>query len=261
MIVELIPPTAHLALLGDDPWIRGGELALAMVLSALIGLEREFRQKSAGLRTHTLVGVGSALFMLISKFAFDDVIVPDHVMLDPSRVASQIVSGVGFLGAGLIFIKRDSVHGLTTAAGIWLTAAIGSAAGAGLVMLSCLATLIYFVAAFVLLPLARVIPGSGPSEAVLHVHYPEGSGVLREILGVVASHGFVVARIATLRASGDGIGAESAEVSETGPGVWRHVEVALTLRGKGSVPDLVASISDVTKVRYVGTAEAEAVDE
>ena len=83
---------------------------MAFLLSMLIGVEREIRQKSAGLRTHTLVGVGAALFILISKYGFNDVLRPGLVELDPSRMAAQIVSGVGFLGAGLIFVRRDSVR-------------------------------------------------------------------------------------------------------------------------------------------------------
>lgn len=129
--------------LNGEGWRQAAELALALVLSALIGLEREIRQKSAGLRTHTLVGVGAALFMLISKYGFTDVLEPGRVVLDPSRVAAQIVTGVGFLGAGLIFVRRDAVRGLTTAAAIWVTAAIGSASGAGLPVLAVLATGIY----------------------------------------------------------------------------------------------------------------------
>ena len=118
--------------LNGEGWRQATELGLALALSALIGLEREIRQKNAGLRTHTLVGVGAALFMLISKYGFTDVLVRGEVILDPSRVAAQIVSGVGFLGAGLIFVRRDAVRGLTTAASIWIAAAIGAAAGAGL---------------------------------------------------------------------------------------------------------------------------------
>ncbi|GIH17523.1 hypothetical protein Raf01_56950 [Rugosimonospora africana] len=85
-------------------WTQLGELALALVLSAAIGLERELRQKSAGLRTHTLVGFSSALIMLVSKYGFTDVL-GEHVTLDPSRVAARIVSGIGFIGGGLIFSK------------------------------------------------------------------------------------------------------------------------------------------------------------
>src|SRR6201996_4904623 len=115
-----------------DEWDLVWRIGLALALSASIGLDREMRQKSAGLRTYTLVGIGSALFMLISKYGFFDVLRENEVVLDPSRMAAQIVSGIGFIGAGLIFVRRDSVRGLTTAASVWVTAAIGSAAGAGL---------------------------------------------------------------------------------------------------------------------------------
>src|ERR1700728_2461799 len=131
---------SHDLALGAGPnvegWLQIGELGLGFGLSAVVGLEREIRQKSAGLRTHTLVGVGAALFVLISKYGFTDVLVRGEVILDPSRVAAQIVTGIGFIGAGLIFVRRDSVRGLTTAASIWVTAAIGSAAGAGLPVLA-----------------------------------------------------------------------------------------------------------------------------
>src|SRR5262245_47878352 len=107
-------------------------LAVATLLSALVGAERERADRAAGLRTHALVGVGSCLFMLVSAFGFGDVIGADHVELDPSRIAAQVASGVGFLGAGTIILRRDTVRGLTTAAGIWASAAIGLAVGGGL---------------------------------------------------------------------------------------------------------------------------------
>jgi putative Mg2+ transporter-C (MgtC) family protein len=89
---------------------------LALVLSALIGIEREVRAKSAGLRTHTLVGLGSAVFMIVSKYGFEDMVALEGVSIDPSRVAAQVVSSIGFIGGGLIFVRRDIVRGLTTAA-------------------------------------------------------------------------------------------------------------------------------------------------
>ncbi len=107
------------------------------------------RQKNAGLPTHTLVGVGAALFMLISKYGFAGVLRPGQVVLDPSRVAAQIVSGIGFLGAGMIFVRRDSVRGLTTTAGVWVTAAVGAAAGVGLPVLAALSSGIYLTVALV----------------------------------------------------------------------------------------------------------------
>src|SRR6201999_611989 len=133
-----------------DEWDLIWRLGLALALSASIGLDRELRQKSAGLRTYTLVGIGSAVFMLISKYGFFDVLVANEIVLDPSRVAAQIVSGIGFIGAGLIFVRRDSVRGLTTAAGAWLTAAVGAAAGAGMPVLAIVTTVAYFATVYIL---------------------------------------------------------------------------------------------------------------
>ncbi|MBQ3115885.1 MAG: MgtC/SapB family protein [Clostridia bacterium] len=107
-------------------------MALALGLGFAIGFERKLRFKEAGVRTHTIVCVGSCLFMIISIFGFNGA--------DTARVAAQIVSGIGFIGAGMIFYHREAVHGLTTAAGIWATAAIGMAAGAGMYIISASAT-------------------------------------------------------------------------------------------------------------------------
>jgi putative Mg2+ transporter-C (MgtC) family protein len=107
-------------------------LSLAGVLSGIIGFERETRHKAAGLRTHMLVAMGAALFTILSGSAFDQG--------DPSRIAAQVVTGVGFLGAGAIFRSGANVHGLTTAAGLWAVAAIGMAAGAGLELGALVAT-------------------------------------------------------------------------------------------------------------------------
>jgi len=107
-------------------------LLLAVVIGFAIGFERKMRFKEAGIRTHTIVCIGSCLYMLISMYAFNGA--------DTSRVAAQIVSGIGFLGAGMIFYHKEMIHGLTTAAGIWATAAIGMAAGAGWYVISIVAT-------------------------------------------------------------------------------------------------------------------------
>ena len=107
-------------------------IALAGILGGLIGMERQMRAKEAGLRTHILVGIGSAMFMLVSKYGFADMLTSEHVALDPSRVAAQVVSGMGFLGAGTIMIQKQVVKGLTTAAGLWVTAAIGLVIGSGM---------------------------------------------------------------------------------------------------------------------------------
>lgn len=105
-------------------------LALAMVLGGLVGLEREYRSKEAGFRTHFLVALGSAVFTVISQYGFR------FGLGDSSRVAAQIVSGIGFLGAGTIIFQRNFIRGLTTAAGLWVTAAIGMACGCGMYVMA-----------------------------------------------------------------------------------------------------------------------------
>ena len=136
------------------------QLGIAFLLSAAIGLEREIRHKSAGLRTYTVVGTAAALFLVISKYGFTDVLVPGRIVLDPSRVAAQIVTGIGFIGAGLIFVRDDRVAGLTTAATVWLVTGIGMACGAGLPLLAVAATTAYFIVALVFPLILRILPGS-----------------------------------------------------------------------------------------------------
>jgi putative Mg2+ transporter-C (MgtC) family protein len=143
------------------------ELGAAFLLSAVIGLEREIRHKSAGLRTYTVVGTSAALFMLISKYGFMNVLAESRVVLDPSRVAAQIVTGIGFIGAGLIFLHEDRVRGLTTAATVWLVTAIGMACAAGLLLLALAVTFAYFIVAFVFPLLLSFLPGAPvPTEQV-----------------------------------------------------------------------------------------------
>lgn len=117
-------------------------LLVAGILGAIIGLDREYRAKEAGYRTHFLVSLGSALIMIVSQYGFQDIIQENSVSLDPSRVAAQVVSGIGFIGAGTIILQKQIVRGLTTAAGIWATAGIGLAVGAGMYTISIAATLL-----------------------------------------------------------------------------------------------------------------------
>ena len=114
-------------------------LLVAGILGAIIGLDREYRAKEAGYRTHFLVSLGSALIMIVSQYGFQEIIKESSVTLDPSRVAAQVVSGIGFIGAGTIIFQKQIVRGLTTAAGIWATAGIGFA---GMYTISIAATLL-----------------------------------------------------------------------------------------------------------------------
>lgn len=224
------------------------ELGLALVLSGIVGIEREVHQKSAGLRTHTLVGVGAAVFMLVSKYGFSDVLSRGTVVVDPSRIAAQIVSGVGFLGAGLIFVRRDSVRGLTTAAGIWITAGIGACAGAGLPLLALAATAAYLVVVMGFPLVTRRLPRSRFAISTLQVRYPGGRGRLREVLEAVTAQGFSVAEMAT-------------ESVRDRDGERPRIEVVLQVYGKGSVNELASQLSELEGVDAVRAADANSAGE
>jgi len=130
-------------------------LALALVLGAAVGLEREWSERAAGLRTHALVALGSCLIIIVSAFGFADILGTPDVVLDPSRVAAQVVSGIGFLGAGAILLRKEIIKGLTTAAAIWVVAAIGLACGAGLLIEAVLTTVFTVAVLTLLKPLRR----------------------------------------------------------------------------------------------------------
>jgi putative Mg2+ transporter-C (MgtC) family protein len=250
-----------------EGWLQVSELALALVLSAGIGLEREIRQKSAGLRTYTLVGVGAALFMLISKYGFSDVL-SDHVVLDPSRVAAQIVTGIGFIGAGLIFVRSDAVRGLTTAAATWLTAAVGAAAGAGLPVLAAVTTVAYLVVALLFPLVTERLPRSSSAISVILVRYPDGHGILRTLLRLATDQGFAVDEISTStvgrrwRETGvrDRFGAGSPENGEFDP-TDEFVDLTLSVHGRGSVNGLAGSMSEIHGVSAVVAGDANVVDD
>ncbi len=174
-------------------------LAIAFGLSSVIGFERELRQKSAGLRTHTLVGVGAALFTLAGRYGFGT----EDAGIDATRIASQVVAGIGFIGAGVIFMRRDGVRGLTTPATIWLTAAVGLTAGAGLWALAAAATAIHLIVAFVYTPLVRRLPTSSYSLTSFQVSYRDGQGVLRDVLAETTELGYVVSNVQVERLDDD----------------------------------------------------------
>lgn len=243
MEVSAAVPTGLLAIQGGR---QAAELGAALLLSACVGVEREIRQKHAGLRTHTLVGLGAALFMLVSKYGFNDVVQPGLVIADPSRVAAQIVSGIGFIGAGLIFVRRDAVRGLTTAASIWVTAAIGATAGAGLVLLAAEATLAYLVVVMAALPmLARYLPRSSASVSALRVQYLDGRGVLRQLLQAATARGIIIDELAAQPVSHRALlGADDRDAEPM-------VEVRLLVHGKCPVSDLADAFTGVDGVASV----------
>ena len=120
-------------------------IIIAAICGAIIGYERAIQRKSAGVRTHIVVAIASALFMIVSKYGFSDLLNMHDIALDPSRIAAQIVTGISFIGAGTILVRREQISGLTTAAGVWATSAIGMAIGAGMYSIGMLATAFLFI--------------------------------------------------------------------------------------------------------------------
>lgn len=149
---------------GALQWELAARLLIAALLGAVVGAEREYSGHDAGLRTNILVAAGSCLFTLLSIFGFPDVGPTPNVGRDPARIAAQIVSGIGFLGAGAVFRDGDRVRGMTTAATIWLVAAIGMAAGAGSYFLAIIATVVTLVVLAALHPLSSKLEGRSARE-------------------------------------------------------------------------------------------------
>jgi putative Mg2+ transporter-C (MgtC) family protein len=241
------------------------ELALAFVLSASIGLEREIRQKSAGLRTYTLVGFSSALVMLVSKYGFTNILESGRVVLDPSRIAAQIVSGIGFIGGGLIFVRKDIVRGLTTAATVWLTAAVGMACGAGLPILAIAVTFGHFVVVFVFPSIERRLPKSRWAPSSLQISYQDGRGVLREVLACCTRNEFAVSRLQVERDPAQETGAARTGQDALSPeeaigGDWTSppkgiVTLRVEVRGAKSVARLAERLSEIDGVTSVNAGD------
>lgn len=221
----------------DVGWSTFGVEALrvlaAVVLCGLIGVERQYHQKNAGVRTHSLVGMGACLFTIVGIHPW--VLAQPPASGDAMRVAAQVVTGIGFLGAGVIFVNRDAVRGLTTAAAIWLSAAIGMACGAGMVPLGAVTTLLYLVVILGISPLAARLPVQD-RHLLVRLVYEDGTGALRRILTAATQMGFE-ASVSTTR-----------QVPRSTPPL-----VEVTVRFKGGLPlrDLVTELSEVTGVQCV----------
>lgn len=218
-------------------------LAMAFVLSAIIGIERQRQLKSAGLRTHTLVGLGSAVFTLVSAYGFDAVL-GSEVTLDPSRIAAQIVSGIGFLGAGVIFVRQNVVNGLTTAASIWVTAAIGMACGAGMPVLAAAATFLYIVTVGVLNLVSHKIPAINKDD-VFVLQYKEHRGALQLVLASATALGYEASLTNTRR------------IEATGKVPRVEATMKFTRSKRGPVDDLIEALSEIKGVTSVQLGKSE----
>jgi putative Mg2+ transporter-C (MgtC) family protein len=203
-------------------------LALAGVLGGLIGLERELREREAGLRTHLLVAVGSALFTIVGAYGFGG------IRTDPTRIAAQVVTGIGFLGAGAIIRQGFSIRGLTTAATLWVVAAVGLAAGAGYYSAAVISTGLVLLALWPLRIVAyRILIRFRPEDGRLLVELPAG-----------VSPGKVIDELV-------GAGARISSIGVAQEGDRRRLELDLVLPQTVTPPHVVALVADVPDVADV----------
>ncbi len=215
-------------------------LALAAVLGGVLGLERELREREAGLRTHLLVSVGSALFTIVSAYGFREFLVSGDAVIraDPTRIAAQIVTGIGFLGAGAIIRQGLSIRGLTTAATLWVVAAIGLAAGAGYYSAAVITTAVALVALWPLRMFAyRIVNRFRGETGLLLVQLSAGESPARVFDMVETADAHI----------------ETIEVAHEGD--RRSLELTLELHRPDVAQELVRKLADVEGVLEVRWAD------
>jgi putative Mg2+ transporter-C (MgtC) family protein len=217
-------------------WDMVGRLALATVLGLVIGVERERLERAAGMRTHALVCVASALIMIVSTYGFPVPISGSSASLDPSRIAAQVVSGVGFLGAGVIFMRRNVVRGLTTAASVWAVAGVGLAAGSGLYVPATVGT------AFILL----VQGGLRPIERQLFRHQ-----AIQHRIMITTTSAFLLLPVIQKTLAGTRTRLRTIEFDRKGSGKSENVELTLQASSEDDVLTFVNRLHGVEGVEKI----------
>jgi len=221
-----------------------GLLALAFVLSLTVGIERSRKQKSAGLRTHVLVGIGAAMFTLVSAYGFQGITRPD-LAVDPSRIAAQVVSGIGFLGAGVIFVRNNIVSGLTSAATIWVVAAIGMACGANMPLLAVAGTGLHLLTVGPLSQLRdRIQPE--PERLRITLLYNADKGALRHVIALAERRGIDTTLLGAQRVLGTTDMRATMEFSDT-----QNPE------SRSELIDSIANLEDILSVVVQGRSDED----
>ena len=219
-------------------WDFVWRLVLAALFGTIIGLDREYREKEAGFRTHFLVSLGSALMMIVSQYGFSEILTHDGVSLDPSRIAAQVVSGIGFIGAGTIIFNHQIVRGLTTAASLWATAGIGLTAGAGMSWLALVATILTLVA---LEGLSLVFRSLGSRRMVVVFSASDRTGVA-DTLDRIRTDGYMVVsyEVVPQVVGGDGITYRVTMVVKAKPGSDNNQLLALLRENTDIIVERIA---------------------
>lgn len=219
-------------------WDFVWRLNAAALFGTIIGLDREYREKEAGFRTHFLVSLGSALMMIVSQYGFSEILTHDGVSLDPSRIAAQVVSGIGFIGAGTIIFNHQIVRGLTTAASLWATAGIGLTAGAGMSWLALAATILTLVA---LEGLSLVFRSLGSRRMVVVFSASDRTGVA-DTLDRIRTDGYMVVsyEVVPQVVGGDGITYRVTMVVKAKPGSDNNQLLALLRENTDIIVERIA---------------------
>lgn len=219
-------------------WDFVWRLVLAALFGTIIGLDREYREKEAGFRTHFLVSLGSALMMIVSQYGFSEILTHDGVSLDPSRIAAQVVSGIGFIGAGTIIFNHQIVRGLTTAASLWATAGIGLTAGAGMSWLALAATILTLVAPE---GLSLVFRSLGSRRMVVVFSASDRTGVA-DTLDRIRTDGYMVVsyEVVPQVVGGDGITYRVTMVVKAKPGSDNNQLLALLRENTDIIVERIA---------------------
>ena len=219
-------------------WDFVWRLVLAALFGTIIGLDREYREKEAGFRTHFLVSLGGALMMIVSQYGFSEILTHDGVSLDPSRIAAQVVSGIGFIGAGTIIFNHQIVRGLTTAASLWATAGIGLTAGAGMSWLALAATILTLVA---LEGLSLVFRSLGSRRMVVVFSASDRTGVA-DTLDRIRTDGYMVVsyEVVPQVVGGDGITYRVTMVVKAKPGSDNNQLLALLRENTDIIVERIA---------------------
>lgn len=207
-------------------------LFIAGILGSIIGLDREYRAKEAGYRTHFLVSLGSALIMIVSQHGFNEILDTPNVNLDPSRIASQVVTGIGFIGAGTIILHKQIVRGLTTAAGIWATSGIGLAIGAGMYGLGISATILTLICLEVLSFLFKSV---GMKSSIVEFS-TDNKETINHLTKVFHSKNFLIVTF-------------QMDEKQMGEGITYHVTMVIKLKksnDEGTLLTLLQDFNDVT---------------
>lgn len=213
-------------------WELTLRILFALVVGGLIGLEREFGQHSAGFRTHILVCLGSALIMLLSLYGFSVFMEEPNVRADPARLAAQVISGIGFLGAGTILRNGNSISGLTTAASLWVVAALGLAVGAGFYYGALLTAFLVLVCLFVLNKFEKTFSRKR-RMAELTIVVRETSGCVQLVMEKLKPIGATIANLsaADAQSGGEGAAVIRLELKVKHAMLEKHLEALEVLRG------------------------------